>query len=217
MEIFELISPSKELVEQYNSFWNCDDGTNWYTKLFEEQDYIDIRKYIKEEEFKAYHDHDKSIVETQDIVERMKLINKYYSTRFDYKKIDVEDIRDLTLDGFVGRCKDCTGTFAYSFATKLFSFLDGDNYPIMDSYVVTLLEYYLKKNGVAVKKTDWGDYEKFKTAYGLFIKKYDLNGLSYKQIDIFLWTYGKAIQSYWQKAGVLSFASIPYKCRKKND
>lgn len=88
--------------------------------------------------------------------------------------------------------------------------LPDDGLPIYDSFVVTLLDYYLSEFKNECKKSEWVNYRKYKEAYDLFRRLYKLDGFKYKEIDIFLWTYGKALQEYWKKCGILSFTAPSY-------
>ncbi len=223
---YVLVTPSEGIVKQYCSFWglcNSAEKIDWQIPLFKGVK-ADIRQYINEDEFKSFGEKDNDIktsVESNDFPAVLTKINSVYHTRLKVTAIasatTFDDVRNMSIDEFVDLCKRQTGVNAYSFATKLFSFIDGTKYPIMDSYVATLLEYYLTKKGIAVAKTDWGNYGEFKKAYAKFVDNYGLTGLTYKQLDIFFWTYGKVIHKYWKEAGVLSFETIPYKCPQNND
>ncbi len=54
------------------------------------------------------------------------------------------------------------------------------------------------------------NYDSFKNHYGSTEK-------SYKDIDVFLWTYGRAIRKYWEKMGVLEFGSVSYSGGSKHE
>ena len=158
----------------------------------------------------------------------LKLINSVYHTglRIDYSKmcsrqefltmcreeiekyenIGENESRTSGFDRFMKVCRDATGRNAYSFATKAFCFQDGEQFPILDRITVTLLAEYLD----SPRKREWGIYENYKRDYELFRQKYGLTSYSFKQIDVFLWTYGVAIESYWKKVGVFDFESVPY-------
>lgn len=218
---YELITPTRDLVLQYNAFWTEDRPESWEVALFKGRDPVNITTYISETEFKQMRENDKRIV---DYVEEKQLqalveINKVYHTRMKAKQVvdnleSWDNLCGMELDKFVSFCKSVTRRKAYSFATKVFSFIKEDC-PILDSYVVTLLDYYLSKKQETdhieyPDRTKWGRYEEFRKAYAAFCDAYQLNDCDYKQIDHFLWTYGKALQAYWQANGVLAFASVPY-------
>ncbi|MBQ3379910.1 MAG: hypothetical protein IJG50_08650 [Clostridia bacterium] len=132
-----------------------------------------------------------------------------------YKKSGIEmDNQASGIDEFVEVCKKITGRYEYSFATKVFSFVSRnfctDGLPIYDSLVVTLLNYYLEQKNQNCKKSTWSEYRVFKESYDLFRYLYKLDEYTYKDIDVFLWTYGSAIKKYWNKQGVLSFNAVSY-------
>lgn len=103
------------------------------------------------------------------------------------------------------------GKYAYSFATKFCSFLIKDEFPIFDSIVSTLVWTYLKNNKSDCSHDKMGDYGYYLEKYKEFIEKYSLKAYSFKQIDIFLWLYGKIMTEYWEKIGVIRFSSVYYR------
>ena len=93
----------------------------------------------------------------------------------------------------------------------MFSFIDEEKYPIMDSIVVTLLDKYLsyKEEKIHTKK-EWGNYASYIKSYKVFKESYELSDCSMKEIDKFLWTYGKILEKYWEDMGVIRFESISF-------
>jgi hypothetical protein len=80
----------------------------------------------------------------------------------------------------------------FSFATKYCSWHDKDNYPLYDNYVEKLLMAYRRKDHFATfKKTDLRCYASFKAVITAFRMRYRLTQYSFKQLDKFLWLYGK--------------------------
>ena len=229
----KLIQPNEEIVDLFNSFWDKPKETK--IKLFEDGETISIENYIKG--LKDYKDNDDEIKKEEKIEVFLEKISVQYRTRvkggvskiiekLKVKKINSKDglVRaieneKLSFSEFMGICKDATGQYTYSFATKVFSFIDEEKYPIMDSIVVTLLDKYLsdedfegecKENKDKIhKKNKWGDYSKYKESYEVFKKHYKLD-CSLKEIDKFLWTYGKILEKYWEDMGVIRFGSISF-------
>ncbi len=87
----------------------------------------------------------------------------------------------------------------YSFATKFCSFSKPDTYPIYDSLVFSVLKNYKKhqsdkklsrlfRNVNYTKADDLKEYEVFKNVIDLLKEK---SNSSYKDLDHFLWFYGK--------------------------
>ena len=223
---YELITPTKDLVLQYNAFWTEDRPESWEVALFKGRDPVNITSYISETEFRQMRDDDTRIVKyvTAKDLTALTEINKVYHTRMNAKLVvekleSWDNLCEMDLDEFVNFCKEVTTIKTYSFATKVFSFIK-QNCPILDSYVVTLLDYYLSKKKETdhieyPDKSNWGSYEAFRNAYDAFRAAYQLKDCNYKQIDHFLWTYGKVLQAYWQANGVLAFVSVSYSAPKQ--
>ena len=233
----KLIQPDEKIVDLFNSFW--DEPKETKIKLFEDGETINIENYIKG--FKDYKAKDDEIKNEKDITKFFEKISVQYSTRvkggistiIEMLKEKVINSKDdlackikekkekekFSFNEFMGICKKATGQYTYSFATKVFSFIDEEKYPIMDSIVVTLLDKYLsdedfegecKENKDKIhKKNKWGDYSKYKESYEVFKKHYKLD-CSLKEIDMFLWTYGKILEKYWEDMGVIRFESISF-------
>lgn len=85
---------------------------------------------------------------------------------------------------------------AYSFATKFCSRLCPDKYPIFDGYVAWLLNKYVP-DAKKPSPARFGSYETFLETYDKL--KGQLGTVSYKDIDVFMWTYGKALNKYAEK------------------
>lgn len=85
---------------------------------------------------------------------------------------------------------------SYSFATKYVAWTFRDkNIPIVDGYVKSLL-YHINKKECFYEKLVWNDLEKYPTyceVYKSFVEHFKLDKYSYKQIDKYLWLYGKEL------------------------
>lgn len=215
---YEFIEPTNEIIEYFNTLWTKESEENIAVQLYKNGEVIPFKNTYRTNKEK---DINISTALDNSIVDFFILINTTYHTRIANikelsKKLAVrykskEDFKDI--DSFINDCKECGGRYEYSFATKVFSFVDGENYPILDSYVSTLLMTYIKLKDCNVKKGSWGDYNTYKQAYELFRQKYGINK-SFKEIDVFLWTYANLLQRYWkEQLGVLSFESVQYKIK----
>jgi len=81
----------------------------------------------------------------------------------------------------------------YSFATKYCSRHNPNSYPVYDSYVDSLLWAHRRQDEFSdFKRDDLRNYEKFKTIVQTFTRHYDLEGCSFKELDKFLWLYGRS-------------------------
>ena len=80
----------------------------------------------------------------------------------------------------------------YSFATKYCNWHNLESYAIYDSFVENVLIAYKKQDNFSVfTRTELRDFPTFKRVIKDFISFYDLNGHNLKEIDKFLWIYGK--------------------------
>lgn len=80
----------------------------------------------------------------------------------------------------------------YSFATKYCNWHNRDSYAIYDSFVnKVLIAYKRKDNFSTFIETDLKNYTKFKKVVLDFKRFYNLTDHCLKQIDKFLWIYGK--------------------------
>lgn len=80
----------------------------------------------------------------------------------------------------------------YSFATKYCSFHNPDAFPIYDSYVGKILQYYRNQEGFSVfKNTDLKNYPHFKRILSDFCRYFGLGNYTTKELDQYLWQFGK--------------------------
>ncbi|MCR5311269.1 MAG: hypothetical protein K6E32_07650 [Lachnospiraceae bacterium] len=221
MDKMRLITPTHEVVEVFNSFWT-DSPISSTGKLFEDDEEIDLSKYISQ--FIEYGEKDEDIIEKQNLLDFLDEINSVYHTRVSEISLIVKELEglginnkaslsekiesgELNLPKFLACCKEATGNYTYSFASKVFSFIDEEKYPIIDSFVATLLNTYVY-DGIA--KSKWGDYSKYIDNYNVFRRHFGLEDLSFKKIDKFLWTYAKILSEYWSDLGVLSYDPVAF-------
>ena len=82
----------------------------------------------------------------------------------------------------------------YSFATKYCNWHNRENYAIFDSFVEKILIAYKKQDNFSLfTKAELRDFPTFKRVIQDFIEFYDLNKHNLKEIDKFLWIYGKEL------------------------
>ena len=80
----------------------------------------------------------------------------------------------------------------YSFASKYCSHHRPESYPIYDSYVDQVLRYFRNRDKFyKFKNGDLKEYSAFKRVLAEFQKFYDLQQFSLKEIDRYLWLFGK--------------------------
>ena len=80
----------------------------------------------------------------------------------------------------------------YSFATKYCSFHNPDAFPIYDSYVGKILQYYRNQEGFSdFKNSDLKSYPHFKRILSDFRQHFGLEKYTTKELDQYLWQFGK--------------------------
>ncbi len=121
--------------------------------------------------------------------------------------------------------------YAYSFATKFCGWLNPKGFIIMDGIAAGLLSYYIDKKleancqgdlkqlrdkkmirGKKLVRSSLGDYKKYTEIYKLFIEWYDLKDhhYTYKDVDMFIWTYGRILINYFKEECPFTLRSIDY-------
>lgn len=80
----------------------------------------------------------------------------------------------------------------YSFATKYCSWHDQCNYPIFDKFVeAVILQYRRLDSFTSFRKQDLKDYGSYKRILTDFRTFYGLQRFTFKELDKFLWMYGR--------------------------
>lgn len=189
-------------------------------KILEKPDNELVHKYIaKFHREKRYESADKAIInlfsafpdnkKVEDIRLKICVINDLYSTNiFDTYKMS-EHIKKLNLDTKlkngnpevvneiatghgIRRKKTNKEINLYSFATKYCNWHNQESYTIYDSFVEKVLLAFKKQDDFFdFKNDDLRDFVKFKNIIQEFIKAYKLTNYNLKEIDKFLWIYGK--------------------------
>ena len=233
---YKLITPNEEVIKTFNALWTKDDESKiTKMKLFEGAEEVDISDWplLKELENNKKKDEKIRGLKETDFPEFLKEINKVYSTRLslkkgynwddeDWCKEKVEKMCKEEKNGgengsgiaeFINVCKNKTGRNEYSFATKVFSFMCPDSFPILDSISGSLLyQYYTDLFDKPNKKSAWSNYKQYTKDYEAIMNKLGISSM--KEFDIFLWTYGSLISQYWENSGIIKFESISYKAPK---
>ena len=94
----------------------------------------------------------------------------------------------------------------YSFATKFCSFINPSSYRIFDRFSSNLLYMFLSIKGDDIELKQLGKYSYFIQKYGDFLEKYELPKDKNRDIDIFLWMYGKVLAA----SGDVSFELVSH-------
>ena len=143
-------------------------------------------------------------IELEEVLIKVSLLNEFYSTNIfgtypvakhivdlnideRLKKGDISLVGDIAHNKLGGKEK-----YFYSFATKYCAIHQPDLFPIYDSFVDKMLRYFRKQpNFTKFKNADLRDYKKYHKIYSEFIKAFELNDFTLREIDLYLWKLGK--------------------------
>jgi len=181
-----------------------------------------IKKYNGEfKSNKRYNSSDKSVIKLfkkfkqnkniEDILLKTSVINDLYSTNIlDTFKIaghilslkidralekgDPKIVNKIASGHGIKNKKTGKELNFYSFATKYCYNHNPEKYAMYDSFVSKILKAYRKKtNFYDFRNEDFKDYVRFLEVLDEFKEYFKLNGFSFKEIDRFLWIYGKKL------------------------
>lgn len=186
------LKPTLSFVEEYICKFDSLEGDGKYDQLI----YNIIYKF-------PYN------VEYNDILTKVILINRLYNTNIFNVYLMAENIMNLNIDKYLNANnydivkmidqsyykKDKTGKIkyisCYSFATKYCSF-HNNLFPIYDRIIAKMLNLYNYKDKFSeFKIEELRSYDTLISVLNDFLVYYDLNNINYKNIDKFLWQYGK--------------------------
>lgn len=147
----------------------------------------------------------------EDILLKISVINDLYSTNIFATFIMARHIQHLDIDNELHKGNPSIVTKIssghnirakktdreinfYSFATKYCNWHNKDAYPIYDSFVDKILIAYRNKDKFSkFENKDLKNFERFKDIITDFKNNYNLTTYNLKEIDKFLWIYGKTI------------------------
>ena len=203
-----LIKPTDKLVKEYIKKFNVD-------KRYSRSDRAIANL------FNAFPDN--NILEH--VLLKVSVINDFYSTNIFGTFRMAEHICGLNIDGKIQKGEtDAVRLIStgheikskknnkeikfYSFATKYCSWHNREKYAIYDSFVEKMLLAYKREHKFSeFKHSDLRDFSKFMDIINDFINYYGLSNHDLKDVDKFLWIYGKEIQE--NKAKVNRKISLP--------
>ena len=139
-----------------------------------------------------------------DVLLKVTTLNQFYSTNIFSIYPVAKHIHSLQIDERLAsgdctlvddiqvvRLKEKTKHF-YSFASKYCSHHNPDAFPIYDSYVDEVLRYFRDVDGFTTFHTsELKDYSRFKEILLEFRSFYGLEQFTLKEIDKYLWQFGK--------------------------
>ena len=143
-------------------------------------------------------------IELEEVLIKVSLLNEFYSTNIFGTYPVAKHIVDLNIDerlkkGDISLVDDIARNklnekekYFYSFATKYCAIHQPDLFPIYDSFVDKMLRYFRKQTHFTkFKNADLRDYKKYHKIYSEFIKTFELNDFTLREIDLYLWKLGK--------------------------
>ena len=188
----DLQTPTNKLLDEYIDKFNLDE-----------------RYYLADKAIVSLFDAFPENKCLEHILLKISVINDLYSTNIlgtfkmakHIQKLDIDDrlrngnpllVNEIASGhGIVSKKNDKEINF-YSFSTKYCNWHNRDNYAIYDSFVHKVLVAYKRKdNFTAFIDSDLKNFMKFKQIVLDFKQYYNLTEHDLKQIDKFLWIYGK--------------------------
>jgi len=182
----DLPLPTPELIEEYNKKW------------------FKLDKYPEQEEIlnNIFSNTDNSNFNL--ILSKTIYLNEFYSTHLDdvigmarhIKKLNINlklEANDISLVEDIANTPNKMKN-AYSFASKYCSWHKPNNYPILDSYAKGVLYRMNKEFGFMPQFTRQNissSYIFYCKIYDNFIQYFNLQNYTLKEIDRFLWLFGK--------------------------
>ena len=190
---------------------------SWYSKTKEDKRY----KHDEEILSKFIHESIKIDSEFNDIYFIVTLINAFYSTRmgnnycYELSKVLYKNHEKIfnsiklgetkTLQDIIDKQKKSLKQIEFSFTTKYFSLLSRhinkcDKFPIYDSIVAKMLDFYFYSNNknskrlISNMRKDY-DYDSYYNRITNLIEKYHIE---YKKLDTYLWWLGRKIISKYE-------------------
>lgn len=183
--------------------------TNALVEAYIEKFHHDERYFVADNAIVKLFDAFPANLELEDILLKISVINDLYSTNIFGTFIMSKHIQSLKIDAAIraGNPKAvhriATGHGIrsnrnnkelnfYSFATKYCNWHNREDYAIYDRFVHKLLMAYKRRDGFAkFKASQLKDFGSFKGIIEEFITFYGLSSHTLKEIDKFLWMYGK--------------------------
>ena len=166
-----------------------------------------LENYSQQEDalYKLFHETYPTNDDPKDVLMKVAALNHFYSTHiFDAFSVakhirTIERLDERLREGDISLVDDIkdvpmrNGGFRnfYSFASKFCSHHNSEVFPIYDSYVDEILNYFKRKyNFTKVARSRWKNYSEFKSTLIEFKEHFQLE-CSLKDLDRYLWQLGK--------------------------
>ena len=212
---------SKQSVWNGKNFIIDDNTVNAFNDWYAKQSEIDNR-YKHDEEILAKFIPKSIKVDSEfnDIYFVVTLINAFYSTRMgnDYcyalSKLLHQNHQEIfnsiklgkieTLQNIIDKQENSLKRVEFSFTTKYFSLLcryvkKCDEFPIYDSVVAKILDFYFYSNNKNTKKLVSNMRKDYVTYYQCITDLIGKSDIKYKKLDTYLWWLGRNIISKYQE------------------
>jgi hypothetical protein len=186
---FRLAPPTPALVQQYLALWQ-------QNERYRETDAA-IRALI---------DGHRPNQHFGDVLVKTSVINDLYGTNIFGSYAMARHIHALQIDGRlvagdiafvpdIAQGNFAGNRFFYSFATKYCNWHQEALFPIYDCVVESLLWAYKHQMpfGIQFRSEEMRTYQRFKEIVDAFILAFALGEFTYKEVDKFLWKYGKEV------------------------
>ena len=191
----DIISPNPSEVKKYLDRWN---NLGSYVIQEEALDDLFLKTYPKNKDIKQ-------------VIIKVSALNDFYSTNIfkvypvakniidlnideRLEKNDISLVNDIANVKVLEQTENSEEKYInfYSFATKYCSRHKPTEYPIFDSYVEKLLQYFRNaEQTISFRNEELKDYKRYKEILLDFRKVYGLEAFNLKQIDKYLWQLGK--------------------------
>ena len=218
-----MIKFNRQAVWDGKNFVINENTINAFNEWYFKQDTVDNR-YKHDEKILTYFVPKliKPDSKINDIYLLVTLINAFYGTRMgnDYcyalsellyknhkdilKTIETGDITGV--QKIIDKQKNSLSRIEFSFTTKYFSLLcryikHSDKFPIYDSVVSKMLDFYFYANGINNKTLVSGMRKDYMAYYDCITKLIGKSGIEYKKLDTYLWWLGRNIISEYDNKG----------------
>ena len=183
--------------------------TNRLLELYIEKFNNDERYYPADQAITKLFQTFPANVHLEDILLKISVLNDLYSTNIlgtfamarHIQKLEIDKalkigdpylVNRIALGHNIRSSKTTKEMNFYSFATKYCNWHNLEQYAIFDSFVEKILMAYKKQDNFSkFSRAELRDFPTFRRVIRDFIHFYGLDGHNLKEIDKFLWIYGK--------------------------
>lgn len=199
------------MTKQFNFDFPTPELVAEYVKRFDEEN--NQADYYKDIAIRKVFDAFPKNTETGGVFAKVEILNSFYGTRIldidllkvveDIIRLDIDkringDTVDISVVNDIAYKHESYDRNLYSFASKYCSFHNPSKFPIVDSFSKGMLYYMNTSNNKDFKffeqsftQADLNNFFNYCKIYNAFINHFKLNKISFKNVDKYLWKYGK--------------------------